>query len=1099
MTMQPYQSKAPSRQAILRTFMLVTASLGFLPALAQQTPYFTSGNLVVVVEGCGAFASTCTAVPNGTGNGTGNSSTGGYGDNQGAPLTLFQFAPVGTTSAQYVNSLVLPQATSGANFPVSGEYGSSSEGTLQLSGTGQYLTVMGYGINAATFNANPTAYGAAPSLALAQSGSLTNQSYTPIPRVVVLVDQDGNVNSSTAIYNVFNTNNPRSVYTPNGAVAYISGQGSGSDATGGVFYTPLNIINSSPLAITGLDTTSNTLSQDTRTVQGYNNQLLVSVDSKGGSGSARDYIGTLGSAGILPTSTVGAPVMLNGFGNSGGTGKETITTGANSNGNNLNAGLAINISSSNYFFASPSVLYVADTGNPKNNSNTSTVGNGGLEKWINSNADGSGSWSLAYTLYRGLNLVLNTSAAGTTGLYGLAGTVSAGTVQLYATNATIGDLDPTFLYGITDTLSDTTASQASSESFTQLAAAPQDSNFKGVSLAPTVAAPVNPITMGTGFTPGSVDLNGSAILNGGSLQLTTVGNTNQAASAFAPAPVNAQAFTNDFTFQVTSPGADGFMFVLQNMGPNALGGYGGNLGFAAGYGAPAVTPSVGIKFDLYSNAGEGSDSTGLYISGASPTTPATDLTSTGIDLHSGHPFQVHMSYNGTVLVVTITDTVTQTQATQSYTVNIPAALGGNTAYAGFTAGTGGETATQTILTWTYAPGVPVNAPVLPAAGSFAAPQTITITDPTPGAAVYYTLNGSIPTPRSTLYSGPFVLNVTAPVNAIAVLNSVASQISSTTYTISGATIPVSTPTITSAAVGTTNTYTATISDVTPGAAIFYTVDGSAPTAASTLYTGPIPVFYSQTIRAVAVLSGTTSSTGTKAFTVTPADHVGFVVVAYNGPFYFNGSAYATDTPNYTQSQLLLTDTSGGNEAGSVFANSVLGVQAFTTDFYFEVEFRELIDLEFESADGLMFVIQNQGPQALGSYGEYLGYGSQSSPITKSVGIKFDFYNNAGEGDSSTGLYLNGATPTVPSIDLIPSGIHLVTGSYIHVSITYAGTTLTVTITDTNTNASATQTYTNVNIPAIVGANTAFVGFTGGTGGLRSNQVLGAWNFTATQP
>lgn len=653
------QDHALARQSIRTVLTLAGLSLGFLPASAQQNPYFSPGNLVVLVVGCGAVAGTCTAVPNGTGTGTGNSSKGGYGDNQGAPLTLFQYVPVNTTGAQYVNSLVLPQTASGANFPVSGEYGSSSEGTLQLSGTGQYLSFMGYGINAATFDANPTAYGAAPSNALAQSGSLTNQSYTPVPRVVVLVDQNGNVNSSTAVYNVFNTNNPRGIFTPNGSVAYLSGQGSGSDATGGVFYTPLNIINSSPLAITGLDTTTNTLSQDTRTVQGYNNQLLVSVDSKGGSGSARDYIGTLGSAGTLPTSTVGAPVMLSGFGNSGGTGKETITTGANSNGNNLNAGLAINISSSNYFFASPSVLYVADTGNPKNNSNTSTVGNGGLEKWINSNADGSGSWSLAYTLYKGLNLVLNTSTAGTTGLYGLAGTVSAGTVQLYATNATIGDLDPTFLYGITDTLSYTTASLASSESFNQLAAAPQDSNFKGVSFAPTVAAPVIPITMGTGFTPGSVDLNGSATLNGGSLQLTTVGDPNQAASAFAPSPVNAQAFTNDFTFQVTSPGADGFMFVLQNMAPNALGGYGGNLGFAAGYGAPAVTPSVGIKFDLYNNNGEGSNSTGLYLNGASPTTPATDLASTGINLHSGDPFQAHMSYNGTVLVVTLTDTVTQ--------------------------------------------------------------------------------------------------------------------------------------------------------------------------------------------------------------------------------------------------------------------------------------------------------------------------------------------------------------------------------------------------------------------------------------------------------
>src|SRR6202030_2779759 len=39
--------------------------------------------------------------------------------------------------------------------------------------------------------------------------------------------------------------------------------------------------------------------------------------------------------------------------------------------------------------------------------------------------------------------------------------------------------------------------------------------------------------------------------------------------------------------------------------------------------------------------------------------------------------------------------------TISFPVNIPAAVGGNTALVGFTAGTGALTSTQEILTWTY--------------------------------------------------------------------------------------------------------------------------------------------------------------------------------------------------------------------------------------------------------------------------------------------------------------------------------------------------------------------------------------------------------------
>jgi hypothetical protein len=485
-----FQQEFSVAKGLIGKIAFATALLSSLPAFAQQNPHLTPGNLVVVVEGCGVQGGTCTAVP------SGNGINGGYGDNQAAPFTLFQFAPIGTTAATFQNSLVLPQTASGANLPVSGEYGSSSEGTIQLSGSGRYLTVMGYGVNAAAFDANPTMFGAAPSLALGQSGSLTGQSYTPVPRVVALIDANGTVTTSTGIFNIFNTNNPRSAFTVDGTTAWVSGQGSGSDATGGVFFTPLGATNTAPTPITGLDTTNNTIAQDTRDVQIVNNTLYVSVDTKEGSNAARSYIGTLGSAGNPPTTTFGAPVMLTGYGNTGGTGKETITTGNNSNGNNLNAGKQINTSPIGYFFATPSILYVADGGNPKNNSASSGLGDGGLQKWTNSNPDGSGTWSLAYTLFKNLNLVANTSASGSTGLYGLTGTVASinkvPVAQLYVTNVTVGDLDPTFLYGITDTLGFTTASQATNESFTQLAAAPADSNFKGVSFAPTIPAIVTP-------------------------------------------------------------------------------------------------------------------------------------------------------------------------------------------------------------------------------------------------------------------------------------------------------------------------------------------------------------------------------------------------------------------------------------------------------------------------------------------------------------------------------------------------------------------------------------------------------------------------------
>ena len=448
--------------------------LASMPAFGG-TITFLAGDLVVSVEGDG-------------------SGTGTYGDNQAAPLTLFQYTPAGTSSAAFVSSLELPQTTVvGGNYAVSGEYGSSSEGTLQLSGNGQYLTIMGYGINADTFNASPGTYSASSTnTALAQSGSLTGQSYTPIARVAATIDANGNVNSTTGLFNIFNGNNPRSVYSADGTTFYVSGQGTSGDATGGVFYTTLG--SSSATSITGTDAGSGA-SQDTRDVQIYNSQLYVSTDSKSGA-TNRSYVGTLGTG--TPTSCGGGssgcpPVQLPGTGTA--TGKYTITA---TNGNGINSsGQQINLSPENYFFANSTTLYVADSGSGKQTSATSPDGDGGLQKW----SLVSGSWVLDYTVSAGLNLVANTATkstdtSGTTGLYGLTGEVVGNQVYLYATNETIADLDPTYLYGVTDTLSATTNP---GDTFTQLAAAPADSNFKGVSFAPQTPEPATFALVGLGL------------------------------------------------------------------------------------------------------------------------------------------------------------------------------------------------------------------------------------------------------------------------------------------------------------------------------------------------------------------------------------------------------------------------------------------------------------------------------------------------------------------------------------------------------------------------------------------------------------------------
>ncbi len=66
--------------------------------------------------------------------------------------------------------------------------------------------------------------------------------------------------------------------------------------------------------------------------------------------------------------------------------------------------------------------------------------------------------------------------------------------------------------------------------------------------------------------------------------------------------------------------------------------------------------------------------------------------------------------------------------------------------------------------------IPVTAtPIIsPGSGTYADPQTVSITDSTPNAKIYYNLNWLIPTTSSTLYTGPISISAGTRVTAIAI-------------------------------------------------------------------------------------------------------------------------------------------------------------------------------------------------------------------------------------------------------------------------------------------------------------------------------------------
>ena len=79
---------------------------------------------------------------------------------------------------------------------------------------------------------------------------------------------------------------------------------------------------------------------------------------------------------------------------------------------------------------------------------------------------------------------------------------------------------------------------------------------------------------------------------------------------------------------------------------------------------------------------------------------------------------------------------------------------------------------------------------------------------------------------------------------------------------------VATPTFNPAGGTYASAQSVTLSDATPGSSIRYTLDGSAPTAASTLYTGPINVAATTTVKAIGLATGlTNSATASATYTI----------------------------------------------------------------------------------------------------------------------------------------------------------------------------------------------------------------------------------------
>ncbi|KWX87817.1 hypothetical protein AMQ83_10775, partial [Paenibacillus riograndensis] len=124
----------------------------------------------------------------------------------------------------------------------------------------------------------------------------------------------------------------------------------------------------------------------------------------------------------------------------------------------------------------------------------------------------------------------------------------------------------------------------------------------------------------------------------------------------------------------------------------------------------------------------------------------------------------------------------------------------------------------------------------PAGGAVASGTTVALSSATGGAAIHYTLDGSVPTSSSPEYSGPILVTSAVTIKAIAVKAGMTdSAVMSEAYTIMA---QVEATTANPAAGAVAPGTTVALSSATSGAAIHYTLDGTVTARSSPAYRVP---------------------------------------------------------------------------------------------------------------------------------------------------------------------------------------------------------------------------------------------------------------------
>ncbi|MDD7795787.1 chitobiase/beta-hexosaminidase C-terminal domain-containing protein [Clostridium sp. 'White wine YQ'] len=177
---------------------------------------------------------------------------------------------------------------------------------------------------------------------------------------------------------------------------------------------------------------------------------------------------------------------------------------------------------------------------------------------------------------------------------------------------------------------------------------------------------------------------------------------------------------------------------------------------------------------------------------------------------------------------------------------------------------GNKSATETFK-YTIDSAVPENVVASPEVNKYSNPIDITLSSSTSSSEIFYTIDGSEPTQHSTKYEKPIHIDKTTTIKALAVKNGVEGNV--VTFKYQFPEVPTTPSPDVAPGKYLSNQRVRLLSD--SDANIYYTLDGTTPTSASTKYTQNILIDKHTTIKALAERDGLYSNVVTLEYSIVP--------------------------------------------------------------------------------------------------------------------------------------------------------------------------------------------------------------------------------------